>query len=109
MAVELRRAVLFRITLSYGLAPFPETLRQRLPEPVSPISILRSYRLFLRTELRCASRLFDLRAFLGLFAWISTAAFVLQDIYGLTPLTFGLAFAIALVGLFARRRNRRAL
>ena len=34
----------------------------------------------------------------GLFAWISTAAFVLQDIYGLSPLAFGVAFAIASSG-----------
>jgi DHA1 family bicyclomycin/chloramphenicol resistance-like MFS transporter len=29
-----------------------------------------------------------------LFAWISTAAFVLQDIYGLSALVFGVAFAV---------------
>ena len=34
----------------------------------------------------------------GLFAWISSAAFVLQDIYGLSPLAFGVAFAIGSSG-----------
>ena len=31
----------------------------------------------------------------GLFAWISTATFVFQDIFGLSALMFGLAFAVA--------------
>ena len=45
----------------------------------------------------------------GLFAWISSAAFVLQDIYGLSPLAFGLAFAVAVVGLsWWAPRSRRA-
>ena len=33
-----------------------------------------------------------------LFAWISSAAFVLQDIYGLSALAFGLAFAVGSSG-----------
>ena len=42
----------------------------------------------------------------GLFAWISTAAFVLQDIYGLSALAFGMSFAVGssgyLVGIMIR-------
>ena len=34
----------------------------------------------------------------GLFAWISTAAFVLQDVFGLSAFAFGLAFAVASSG-----------
>jgi DHA1 family bicyclomycin/chloramphenicol resistance-like MFS transporter len=34
----------------------------------------------------------------GLFAWISSAAFVLQDIYGLSALVFGMTFAIGSSG-----------
>jgi DHA1 family bicyclomycin/chloramphenicol resistance-like MFS transporter len=33
-----------------------------------------------------------------LFAWISSAAFVIQDIYGLSALAFGLAFAVGSSG-----------
>ena len=37
-------------------------------------------------------------SFAGLFAWISGASFVLQDLYGLTPFAFGFAFAIGSLG-----------
>ena len=76
----------------------PETLRQRAPEPVSIASTLRSYRRFL------ADRGFVIHlgiatcCLCGLFAWISSAAFVLQDIYGLSALTFGLSFAVGSSG-----------
>ncbi|CAN0468089.1 unnamed protein product, partial [Phaeothamnion confervicola] len=76
----------------------PETLRQRAPEPVSIPSTLRSYRRFL------GNRSFVVHVGIvtccmgGLFAWISTAAFVLQDIFGLTALAFGIAFAVASSG-----------
>ena len=77
----------------------PETLRQRArragvagldaqrpiawwraTRPISPISAWP----------RPASR--------GLFAWISGASFVLQDLYGLSPFEFGVAFAVGSVG-----------
>jgi DHA1 family bicyclomycin/chloramphenicol resistance-like MFS transporter len=76
----------------------PETLRQRAPEPVSVASTLRSYRRFL------ADRGFVIHlgiatcCLCGLFAWISGGAFVLQDVYGLSPLAFGLAFTVAASG-----------
>ncbi|MGB7259264.1 MAG: multidrug transporter, partial [Pseudolabrys sp.] len=34
----------------------------------------------------------------GLFAWISGASFVLQNLYGLSPFNFGVAFALGSVG-----------
>jgi DHA1 family bicyclomycin/chloramphenicol resistance-like MFS transporter len=37
-------------------------------------------------------------AYGGLFAWISGSSFVLQDLYGLSPLLFGLVFAVATLG-----------
>jgi DHA1 family bicyclomycin/chloramphenicol resistance-like MFS transporter len=77
---------------------FPETLRQRTLEPVSLLSIFRSYRSFFRHRSFTAHLALSTCAFLGLFAWISTAAFVLQDIYGLSPLTFGFTFALSSAG-----------
>jgi DHA1 family bicyclomycin/chloramphenicol resistance-like MFS transporter len=76
----------------------PETLRKRAPEPVSIGSTLRSYRRFL------ADRGFVIHlgiatcCLCGLFAWISSVAFVLQDIYGLSALAFGVAFAVGSSG-----------
>jgi DHA1 family bicyclomycin/chloramphenicol resistance-like MFS transporter len=77
---------------------FPETLRQRAPESVSLFSIFRSYRSFFRNRSFTAHLALSTCAFLGLFSWISTAAFVLQDIYGLTPLVFGFSFALSSAG-----------
>jgi DHA1 family bicyclomycin/chloramphenicol resistance-like MFS transporter len=76
----------------------PETLRQRAPEPVSMASTLRSYSRFL------ADRNFVLHlgiatcCLCGLFAWIYSAAFVLQDIYGISALLFGVTFAVSSSG-----------
>lgn len=39
--------------------------------------------------------------FATLFAYISGASFVLQDLYGLTPQQFGLAFSANAVGMIA--------
>ena len=76
----------------------PETLRQRAPEPFSLGSTLRSYRRFLAHRSFVMHLGIGMCCMAGLFAWISAAAFVLQDIYGLSPLAFGVAFAIAASG-----------
>ena len=73
----------------------PETLRQRAPEPVSPMSILRSYRRFLSQRVFVIYLGIAICCMSGLFGWISTGAFILQDIYGLSALAFGLTFALA--------------
>jgi MFS transporter, DHA1 family, multidrug resistance protein len=75
----------------------PETLRQRTTE-FSLGSVLNSFRRFL------ADRSFVVHLGIvacclgGLFAWISTAPFVLQDIYGMTPLAFAVSFTVASSG-----------
>jgi DHA1 family bicyclomycin/chloramphenicol resistance-like MFS transporter len=76
----------------------PETLRLRAPEPVSIMSTLRSYRRFLGNRSFVVHCAIVTCCMGGLFAWISTAAFVLQDIFGLTALAFGIAFAVASSG-----------
>jgi DHA1 family bicyclomycin/chloramphenicol resistance-like MFS transporter len=76
----------------------PETLRQRAPEPFSLGSILRSYRRFLANRSFVVHLGIAVCCMAGLFAWISTAAFVLQDIYKLSPLAFGVSFAVAASG-----------
>jgi DHA1 family bicyclomycin/chloramphenicol resistance-like MFS transporter len=95
----------FVLLLIFGVAAtsavwllFPETLRQRAPEPVSLLSALRSYRSFLGSGNFVAHLGIATCAFVGLFSWISTAAFVLQDIYGLTALAFGITFALGAAG-----------
>ena len=76
----------------------PETLRSRAPEPVSFGSIFRAYRTFVSDQTFLAYSGMLICAFGGLFAWISASAFVLQNLYRLTPFEFGLAFAVGSVG-----------
>ena len=85
---------------AWGMVWFllPETLRQRAPEPFSLGSTLRSYRRFLAHRSFVVHLGIGMCCMAGLFAWISAAAFVLQDIYGLSALAFGVAFAIAASG-----------
>ena len=76
----------------------PESLRRRAPEPVSFGSIFRSYRTFARNRVFLAYSGILICAFGALFAWISAAAFVLQNLYHLTPFAFGLTFAVGSAG-----------
>jgi DHA1 family bicyclomycin/chloramphenicol resistance-like MFS transporter len=79
----------------------PETLAQRAAEPVSPSSMLKSYRVVARNPAYLSYVGMASASYAGLFAWISGASFVLQNLYGLTPFSFGLAFAIGSVGYMA--------
>src|SRR5436190_3472754 len=76
----------------------PETLRHRAPERVSVGSTLRTYRRFLADTGFVIHLGIATCCLCGLFAWISSAAFVLQDIYGLSALAFGVAFAVGSSG-----------
>jgi DHA1 family bicyclomycin/chloramphenicol resistance-like MFS transporter len=78
----------------------PESLRQQ--EGAATItSNLRAFPTFLRNRIFVAHAGILICAFGGLFAWISGAAFVLQDLYGLTPMAFGIAFAVGSAGYLA--------
>ena len=76
----------------------PETLKTRAGEPVSAVSILSSYRVVARNPTYLAYLGLGATCYAGLFAWLSGASFVLQNLYGLTPFDFGIAFALGSVG-----------
>ncbi len=76
----------------------PETLAQRSTEPVSLPSMAKSYRIVACNPAYLAYLSLTASSYAGLFAWISGASFVLQDLYGLSPLAFGVAFAVGSVG-----------
>ncbi|HEX3162253.1 MAG TPA: multidrug effflux MFS transporter [Pseudolabrys sp.] len=76
----------------------PETLNTRAAEPVSIASMGRSYRIVVRHPAYRAYLGIAAASYAGLFAWISGAAFVLQNLYGLTPFDFGVAFALGSIG-----------
>jgi MFS transporter, DHA1 family, multidrug resistance protein len=79
----------------------PETLRERRPEPISLMNILRGFRALLR---HAGYRLYVMLAaftYAGLFAFISGSSFVLQGAYGLDPFRYGLSFGAAVIGYIA--------
>ena len=76
----------------------PETLRARSPEPMSLSGMLRGFGILLQHAGFRAHVTILAASFAGLFAWISGSAFVLQDLYHLSPFSFGAAFAACSVG-----------
>lgn len=95
----------FVVLLAAGLATamlvwllLPETLRERSREPVSPVSMLKSYAVVARNPAFLAYLGIGSLSYAGLFAWISGASFVLQGLYGLSPVNFGVVFALGAVG-----------
>ena len=79
----------------------PETLATRAAEPVSPSSMLKSYGVVGRNPAYLAYLALASTSFGGLFAWISGASFVMQNLYGLSPFEFGVAFALGSIGYMA--------
>jgi len=98
------RSVFITLTLAgaLGIAAIwmllPETLQQRAREPVSLTSMFESYRIVARNGGYLAYLGLATTSYAGLFAWISGASFVLQNLYGLSPFSFGVAFALGSVG-----------
>ncbi len=79
----------------------PETLKARAPEPVSIVNILRIYRELLRDAGYRAYLLLVCCTYGGLFAFISGSSFVLQGVYGLSPLAYGFAFGSVVFGFIS--------
>jgi len=76
----------------------PETLHARRAAPITLMNILRSYGGFVRNRVFQTNLGIVALSYAGLFAWISDSPFVLQDLYGLSPLEFSVAFAAACLG-----------
>lgn len=79
-----------------ALAAFllPETIRIRQTGALSPASILRSYGIVLRHRGYVVYVGLLALSYAGLFAFISASSFVMQGVYGLDEIRFGIAFAI---------------
>lgn len=78
----------------------PETLDKSLAG-TAPVSMVRAFGGFLRDGSFVAHAGLVMLVFAGLFAWISASSFVLQDLYGLSSLAFGMAFAVGSAGFMA--------
>jgi DHA1 family bicyclomycin/chloramphenicol resistance-like MFS transporter len=98
----------FILQIAFGLVAaffvwrkLPETLRAATPGPFSLRAVWRGYRAIMRNRAVLAYVAMLSVSFAGVFAWISGSSFVLQEIYGLSALAFGLAFAAASAGYLA--------
>ena len=76
----------------------PETLRQPVKEPLTIGSFFSGFAEFLTDGRYLAYLGIITCSFAGLFAWISGSSFVLQQIYGLNPFEFGVAFGVSCAG-----------
>jgi DHA1 family bicyclomycin/chloramphenicol resistance-like MFS transporter len=76
----------------------PETLRQPVREPITFTSIFQGFGGFLADSRYLVYLGIITFSYAGLFAWISGASFVLQELYSLDPFEFGLAFGVSCAG-----------
>jgi MFS transporter, DHA1 family, multidrug resistance protein len=76
----------------------PETLRKATPGPFSAAAMGRLYRSVLAHRSFLAHLGILATTFVGLYAWVSGASVVIQGVYGLTPLAFGLTYAVGSLG-----------
>ena len=91
--------VVFALVAGATAARFlPETLRQRASGPFSFGAMGTLYRSVLVHRGFLANLGILVAAFVGLFAWISGAPFVMQGLYAMTPVAFGAAYAVGAAG-----------
>ncbi|MCC6888326.1 MAG: multidrug effflux MFS transporter [Hyphomicrobiales bacterium] len=79
----------------------PETLPPRDDRPVRARDMLRWYRALLASPPFLAYLGIIACSYAGLFAWISGSSFVLQNLYAVTPMGFGILFAASCIGAIA--------
>lgn len=89
-----------------------ETLPERLRQAAGPAVLRERYRRVLTDRVFLGVAVIGASMFGGMFAYISTASLLLQEVYGFTPGGFGAVFAVCSVGvvvgtqLAARFANR---
>jgi MFS transporter, DHA1 family, multidrug resistance protein len=76
----------------------PETLHKPTPGPFSFAAMGRLYRSVLEHRSFLAHVGIMITTFVGLYAWVSGASVVIQGVYGLSPLAFGLTYAVGSLG-----------
>ncbi len=86
------------VTMLITWRSLPETRPRRVAQPVAMIDSFRPFRTLAADRSFVAHLGIIACTYAGLFAWISASPFVLQNVYGLSPFWFGVAFAAACLG-----------
>jgi len=76
----------------------PETLCKRTTEPLSLATMGNLYGSVLSHRSFLAHLTIMTTTFVGLYAWVSGASVVIQGVYGLSPLAFGMTYAVGSLG-----------
>jgi MFS transporter, DHA1 family, multidrug resistance protein len=76
----------------------PETLHKRTPQPLSLAAMGGLYGSVLAHKSFLAHLAIMTTTFVGLYSWVSGASIVIQGVYGLSPLAFGLTYAVGSLG-----------
>jgi MFS transporter, DHA1 family, multidrug resistance protein len=79
----------------------PETLREKQDQPISARSILQSFGIVLRNPGYRVDVGMNALAYAGIFSYISASSFILQGVFGLSPLLYGFAFAFPVFGFIS--------
>jgi DHA1 family bicyclomycin/chloramphenicol resistance-like MFS transporter len=79
----------------------PETLPVQRRRPGGARVIAQGFRLLTKDRFFVGYAMAQSLSFAGLFAYLSTGSFVLQDVFGLSPQIYGLIFGLNAVGLVA--------
>ncbi len=98
----------FMVVIGAGIAAaaavwrsLPETLQRRAGGPVGSVETLRDCGVLLRDATFLAHAGILGCSYAVVFAWISGSPFVLQNLYGLSPVGFSVAYAMACGGALA--------
>ncbi len=89
-------AVVAVITLVSVLA-LPETIRSRMEGPFSFASIMASFKIVARNRTWRSYASMQAMGQTGLYTFVSASPFILQNVYGMTAIEFGVAFSICSV------------
>lgn len=82
------------------LVLIPETLPIERRSAAGPRAVLANYRILATDRVFVAVSITGGLVTAGLFAYVSSSTFLLQDAYGMSPQEFSLVFAVNAVGLF---------
>jgi DHA1 family bicyclomycin/chloramphenicol resistance-like MFS transporter len=86
------------VGVTLAVALLPETRRASASAPQSFADVLASFAVIARHRGFLIHITLVSLSFAGLFAWISGSSFVLQNLYGLSPQSYGVAFATSACG-----------
>lgn len=79
----------------------PETIKERMAEKFSPGAMARSFAVVLKNPVWAVYAMLAGAGQTGVFTFVSTSPFVMQGVFGLTPVQMGIGFSVCSVAFVA--------